>query len=265
MVNLLPFDSHGRIITEDLLPRWTQQRRMPKKGIFGKVFDSFLCLFPGPISNPFPILSHSSRLAAVLPGLYLARGRRAAAVSSSAHARPCSQAGDGMSNLHITSSFQRPHLQKHLHTWVRRLGSLSFFSMRIKAFLSGNKGSDLKRETITTTNSRVKSLKKRVHLHCKHWGREKSCNKHRICRLSRSNTMAGKRPSVSVCQGECTRLNKNVTRIRPWNQPATSNDQAKPPLPAQNRQPRKWKWQLEFLGFDFAEDSCWCTHRITFS
>lgn len=110
-------------------------------------------------------------------------------------------------------------------------GPLSFFSMRIKAFLSGNKGSYLKREAITTTNSRVMSLKKRVHLHCKHWGWEKSCNKHRICRLSRSNTMAGKWLSVSVCQGEWTRLNKNVARIKPWNQPATSNYQAKPPPP----------------------------------
>lgn len=60
------FPREGR--TKDYLHLQRQQPPMPKKGIFEKFLNSFLCFSSYPISDQFPIFSHSSLLAAAPSG-----------------------------------------------------------------------------------------------------------------------------------------------------------------------------------------------------
>lgn len=103
---------------------------MPKKGIFEKFLNSFLCFFSYPISNQFPIFSHSSLLAAAPLGPF-SGPRKAGGEARSclfSWCQPCSQAGDRMSNLHIISSSQLPGFLKSIFTLGRQAGDscLSF-------------------------------------------------------------------------------------------------------------------------------------------
>lgn len=66
--------------------------------------------FSSPISNQFPIFSHSAPLAAAPLGPFSGPKKAGGEAHSCLFrgCQPCSQAGDGMSNLHIISSFQLP-------------------------------------------------------------------------------------------------------------------------------------------------------------
>lgn len=118
---------------------------MPKKGIFEKFLNSFFCFSSYPISNQFPIFSHSSLLAAAPLGPFSGprkAGREAHSCLFS-WCQPCSQAGDRMSNLHIISSSQLPGFLKSIFTLGRQASDscLSFhWKFKQLFFLEGWRG-----------------------------------------------------------------------------------------------------------------------------
>lgn len=123
---------------------------MPKKGIFEKLWNSCLRFFSSPISNQFPIFSHSAPLAAAPLGPFSGPKKAGGEAHSCLFSgcQPCSQAGDRMSNLHIISSFQLPvfFFFKHLHTRSTGWGLLSFFSVGVHTVFFGGELKPLQKE-----------------------------------------------------------------------------------------------------------------------